>query len=44
MVPAKYVVPSTEMHSTTQCFQNVPPYFATVVSYERKLFVKLTPD
>ncbi len=31
------------MHATVQCFGNAPAYFATAVSYARKMFMKLTP-
>ncbi len=31
------------MHAPMACFQNAAAYFATVVSYPRKMFVKWTP-
>ena len=32
------------MHALMQCFQNALAYFASAVSYECKMFMKLTPD
>jgi hypothetical protein len=32
------------MHAHRQYLQNGPPYFATVVSYGRKMFIKLVPE
>jgi hypothetical protein len=32
------------MHAHRQYLQNGPPYFATVVSYGRKTFIKLVPE
>jgi hypothetical protein len=31
------------MHANMQRFQNALAYFATLVSYARKIFIKLTP-
>ncbi len=31
------------MHAPRQCFQRTLAYFATAVSYARKMFMKLTP-
>jgi hypothetical protein len=31
------------LRAPTQCFKNVPAYFGTAVSYERKIFMKSTP-
>jgi hypothetical protein len=31
------------MHDPMQCLQNALAYFVMVVSYERKMFVKLSP-
>ncbi len=40
----KYVVQCIHcMHYTMQCFNDALVYFVTAVSYERKMFVKLTP-
>ncbi len=32
------------MNVLLQCFQNAIAYFAMVVTYECKMFMKLTPD
>jgi hypothetical protein len=32
------------MNAPMQCFQNAPANFATAVSYERKMFMKLAPE
>ncbi len=32
------------MHTTMQSFQNALAYYATAVSYTRKVFIKLKPD
>jgi hypothetical protein len=32
------------LHASVQCFQNVLAYFATAVTYTRKMILKLTPE
>jgi hypothetical protein len=32
------------MHAPMLCFKNALAYFATAISYEHKIFMKLTPE
>ncbi len=44
VVMLNVVAPKICFHCPMQCFQNALPYFVTVVSYTRKMLIKLIPD
>ncbi len=43
MALSKQAITSHCVHANMQCFQNALAYFITTVSYEDKMFMKVTP-